>query len=514
MNKTSHLSRLGLITSLFSTRILSWILLLTLNLVSWRAFQVLGQIDLEEIIPVALEVILWQIVSIFVFWLIFNRKLFAALSGGLSVLFYFAASYLTVGFHLRFSHKTGISEYAFYWGLFAAGIIGFVVLLYFLYHFTAKGQQEKTDKILRMLIFILIFEGLYTGGNLLWYYPQYGDFSKQKAHFTTIKEGELPKHFPPTDSLPDIYFLLFDEMMGPSVLTFYGDSISGNWYKNLREKGFFTADSACSNYAFTIQSMPSVFNMNYAEVQSKAVEWNHLLIKEAKVPAILRKAGYEVNAYSMFEFEGTPRHPESRDYIGSYHSFREYFYNRGYLQALREMIRSVKPKNDIYFNLNQVKKLSNTQSTRPRFNYIHFLMPHGPFILDEKGNLLSSQVLASRSPEKNVISQVHFTYNELILTCIKEIQENNKRPAVIVITGDHGVRLDEYHLPGGTTKQRYQIFHIVYYPDQAYESYPKNHSLANTFRFIFNKYLGTKYPTLPHQSFTKEGEKVPIDSIR
>lgn len=505
--------RFSEVSALFTVKTLAWTILVGLNLVCWRAFQILGQLDLSELPFVFLQFFVWEWLMILGVFYFIRKNIFSVLTGSLMVLFYFSGSYLTVGLHLKLSPLAGISEYLLYHLLFIAGIAGFMILLGLLYFYTKRGTEAISLKVLNLLIFIFVFEGMYMGGKVLWYYPQFGSFSQRKSHFTEIKPGELPATFPPSDSLPDVYFLLFDEMMNPEIPVSYGDKEASEWYPRLREAGFFTADSALSNYAFTIQSMPSIFNFNCWENPSRAIEWNNTLIKDAKVPVIFRKAGYEINCYSLFTFEGSEKHPENRIYIGSYDSFSEYVNDKGYLHSLAEIKASVTPINDTYYNYNMVEKLSKELSAKPRFNYIHFMLPHGPFVLHKDGKVASAAELKSTPVESFIAEQTHFTYG-LIEGCIKFIRENNRRPAVIIVTGDHGVRLDCYNLKSGQLKQKYQPFHAVFFPDGDYRLYSRRHSLANTFRIVLNKYLRTDYDMLPHKSFTNEGYLVPQDSLQ
>ena len=71
--------------------------------------------------------------------------------------------------------------------------------------------------------------------------------------------------------------------------------------------------------------------------------------------------------------------------------------------------------------------------------------------------------------------------------------QTSPNPPVIVIQGDHGPA------PFDVIERRMKILNVYYFPDNTEGLYPTI-TPVNTFRLIFNKYFGQKYPVLEDRS--------------
>jgi hypothetical protein len=132
--------------------------------------------------------------------------------------------------------------------------------------------------------------------------------------------------------------------------------------------------------------------------------------------------------------------------------------------------------------------------------FVHLVIPHQPFVLGPNGEAL---VVAPRTlnqesyyKREDYLLGYHnqVTYiSKRIPDVVSKIISNSSSPAVIVIQGDHG--------PGQLSEQdRMGILNAYYFLDGRAGLYPSI-TPVNTFRMIFNTYLGTSLEMLPDKSY-------------
>ena len=88
--------------------------------------------------------------------------------------------------------------------------------------------------------------------------------------------------------------------------------------------------------------------------------------------------------------------------------------------------------------------------------------------------------------------QVAFISHE-IERIVQEIIANSPTPPIIIIQGDHGPWLQ-------TMDRRLTILNAYYLPGHA-DAVSEDITPVNTFRVLFNTYLGGDFDLLPNQSY-------------
>ena len=126
-----------------------------------------------------------------------------------------------------------------------------------------------------------------------------------------------------------------------------------------------------------------------------------------------------------------------------------------------------------------------TKSSKSKFIYTHFVMPHWPYYFDSLGNKKSATLFndAYNFDKKVYISYLKFT-NKKLLDLVDYIQMNNSRPAIILLMSDHGFR--ETDDPDYLNKYQFMNLNAVFFPDQNYNGLYKGMSSVNQFRVILN----------------------------
>jgi hypothetical protein len=74
----------------------------------------------------------------------------------------------------------------------------------------------------------------------------------------------------------------------------------------------------------------------------------------------------------------------------------------------------------------------------------------------------------------------------------RKIKEHNKRPAIIIIQGDHGLR--NYNRPVFGEKEMFHVLSAVYWPGINDSMIPTDLFTPNTFRILLNQFFQQQLP--------------------
>lgn len=319
----------------------------------------------------------------------------------------------------------------------------------------------------------------------------------------------------PDSIKPDIYFLVFDALASSKSLL---KEIGKNNFQLdsfLLHEGFYVAADARANYNWTIHSLSSTFNMDFlpnwiAPVMNdpKVYFWGSASMLNNSLFSILKKEGYQTYSYQPVSFANADWPGESYfNYLRKNHFYfktlpgriyRDVFWNYSKIN-----VEFVKEKQmDIINVRNQQKKLlfdttislvknSSFKTTKPKFIYGHFMIPHDPYTFDSAGNVKSAeQTIVKRSEEdaSAYFNQVLFA-GKVIKELVTYIKLHNKKNTIIIIEGDHGYRTIDGELKGYS----FQNMNAIYFPDQKYNLLYDSLSPINTFRIVLNKYFNARF---------------------
>ena len=319
-------------------------------------------------------------------------------------------------------------------------------------------------------------------------------------------QPELPpadwNDFPPLQlpaQPPDIYYILLDGHTSPESLRKYWEYDASEFVHFLEGNGFVVVSNALANYGSTSSCMASALNVNYPPPPSKAMApyATHArlfrFIDEAVVPARLRTLGYEFSNLSPFRIADQPAF--YRFALTEYATLRQVLINKsalGLLAARRELWQ-IRDKNMEIFSL--LKELPAREAPAPRFIYAHLMMPHPPFFFDRHGNpTLKGEGKDDFVFAEDYLEQLIYT-DQLVTNTVSAILATTKRPAIVILQGDHGFRLlrtEDRILEAGTILNAYHL------PGGNGNGIPADITPVNTFRMIFNRYFGANLPMLPN----------------
>lgn len=381
-------------------------------------------------------------------------------------------------------------------------LIGFLLIGALLW-VTLRPFKEKLRYVNNYLIVILSIFILIEVGKTLLFKPFNLEFTNlpEQSHLT-----------PPSDScdFPDIYYIIFDSYTASRSLQTYWN------YSNpldtlLSRKGFYIASKSNTNYNGTNYSIASSLNMSYLNVKVydedlsvPEIDYNTLPSKSI-VADYLRQSGYQIKAYTLFDFMGVKNIYEIDN--GAPNFFRRTLF---FLLQVKLGKANLSPfyveKQRNLAVLDSLKVESKRQTTRPKFVYAHVYLPHPPFFFDEAGNSMeNAYAFGDYAPEK-YLAQLKYT-NTLIDQTMDEMLRHCKDRAIIIIQGDHGYRFIKNEQQQLNAKEAASIFNAYYFPDQDYQLLYDSISPVNSFRVILNKHFGTQLPLLPDTNYYLQEEK-------
>ncbi len=151
----------------------------------------------------------------------------------------------------------------------------------------------------------------------------------------------------------------------------------------------------------------------------------------------------------------------------------------------------------------------------PKFIFAHIEAPHPSYVFDKEGKVVSNEPYDPSGKQwldkQGYLGQLQFV-NKKTLDVVEAILQNSKQPPVIIIQGDHGTdtvlnwvdhpnkkRLDE----------RSYILNAYFFPGDGQKKLYPTISPVNTFRMVFNIFLGQKLPLLEDNTYFSNYYKTP-----
>lgn len=321
----------------------------------------------------------------------------------------------------------------------------------------------------------------------------------------------LPDKNTQAENAPDIYYILFDAYTSRRALKQYWNFDNDIW-PFLEEKGFFTLDSAFSNYTSTPFSVSSIFNMQYlkgAEPYLHSNSSNFLIGRKTYLNNILfeflKKRGYDFSVYSQLEdqellttfgFLGVEKPVNwlrkltaERIWLNPWiqEKFSRIFNRPGKEPSMiRKSMASFRKYNAsaISHLLMPCTDSLKQKNGKPLFSFTHLMLPHDPYQVDENGNFIPS-AKPGGGDMNGYLQQVKYS-NKLIREAITCLLSDTVKKKIIIIQGDHGYR----HNAGAPAERQYDALHAVYFYNKDYAGMNKQMSHVNTFRTVINKFFG------------------------
>lgn len=302
---------------------------------------------------------------------------------------------------------------------------------------------------------------------------------------------------------PDIYYILVDTFPNSRTLKNYFQYDS-DLVRYLQKKGFYIADQAVCNHDRTMLSISSSLNMRYTlDIKSGPVLFQ--IWQKNEVATLLKSIGYKfINVSSGWE---------PTNFIPSADvNVSNSFWNNFNVTLMRLTLLSAFEKQfhllgHLYRDA-RLRAFNDPDGIKsipgPKFVFLHTLIFHPPFFLDEHGRVtdLSPAMMNQRFPAGNeYLAQVKFGEQKVV----KLIESLLSNPAsynpIVIVQSDHGTATRKAAFETEYLNERMRILSAFHLCPPASVVPPVGISPVNNFRWIFNHYFGTSLPMLPDDSY-------------
>ena len=312
--------------------------------------------------------------------------------------------------------------------------------------------------------------------------------------------------------LPDIYYLIFDELGSPNSMNILYDSLSKRLDEGLKENGFFVSRNAISCTDRTETSMLGILNMSTIELPENAkVEYRRFHTAKNQINnniliPFLEKNNYKIINASIFTINN--KHGLTKPYYWSFQSsesmitnqtlWRHFYKSSGWIlqNQMPSLFKKYFPNDPLIDTaiineaIQKIDTALSDLSTYPRFLYAHFFIPHAPVKYNADGSVrVWKNFLEFEKGMNNAVdykSQLKFTLL-LLDSVIQKIRKFGKKNSVIIIQGDHGFR--NYNNKPWKNEYMLRPYNAIYFPDKDYSVLTDTFFTPNTFRVVLNKYF-------------------------
>lgn len=322
--------------------------------------------------------------------------------------------------------------------------------------------------------------------------------------------SQPPLLVPSGQKPPNIYYIILDEYCRADVLKNDLGFDNSGFVRQLQQRGFLVSSQSVSNYSSTYLSLSSSLNMDYLQSLQKRAGLKGLnpqilgeMIHESHAVLMLKRAGYSFAVFPS-NFRVTDRSPHAdRTYRRRRLNFSEFervLFDKSLFAPLLAGVAN--HRRDVLYNLEILGKPEGLQE--PVFVFAHIMAPHPPYVFDRTGKMppqepFGRDIQSLQKAIRRYTDQIVYT-NRRVLEAVDRILRAEEQPPVIIVQGDHGFR----RLPKEHPAQQRAISSILnaYYLPPATGDLPgPGISPVNSFRIVFNRYLGARYPLLPDQAY-------------
>ncbi len=324
--------------------------------------------------------------------------------------------------------------------------------------------------------------------------------------------------------LRDIYYIVMDKYGSNSVLQDYFGYDNSKMTDWLTDVGFTYYPKSHPNYVQTLVSLASTLNMRYLseiEINKDRGTYPEGLLSDSLVAEILGDLGYSIV------------------WIGSWwtktasSSSTDLVYSLGKIVYLSDLVldvsiigvfdkfldrkRSNTSRETVPFQVNSLKEVA--EFANPTFTFVHFILPHGPYVFLADGGKPPVSWTASVWDSKDnyqeaYVEQLKYS-NSLLKEVIEDILGSPGLTPIIILQSDEGPAIweeEEYVRSNGTylgmetedptsLVYRFSNFSALLLPGLEDNQKRLYGSSVNTFRLVFRDYFGLDYSPLSERYF-------------
>ena len=371
---------------------------------------------------------------------------------------------------------------------------------------TKKDLRQFTSALNATAVF-LVFISLFNIG--LYEYRVRSIYSESPLKENGVKNGAEER-----SNLPDIYHIILDAYGSADTLWEHFGYSNDEFYRYLKDRGFYIADKSTSNYGWTLLSFPSFLNMNYmnsfSDIYGEGAKWQDVLLAEPLVEDNAIQKFLKSKGYTYIHFDsGYARTENNRNADVLLRAdvvpvdFLDALLSRTALKPFPFRFKGVNTNKRIriLFEFEKLREVPQMNIKRPVYAFMHVMAPHTPYALNRDCGVREENI-----PEPQLYTDQVTCLNKLIRETIDVILEKSEKPPIILMHSDHGPPPDILNdLPDYSKEQvirgRMRNFSAYYLPNGGDAMLYESISLVNMFRVIFNFYFDASYEILPDKNY-------------
>jgi len=319
----------------------------------------------------------------------------------------------------------------------------------------------------------------------------------------------------------DIFYIVVEDYGANQTFKKLWNFDNGGFTDRLRALGMYVADDALTNYPNTSMSLASSFNLDYLDnllvnPPGATTKPTNDLLLGPQAARYLKARGYKYVHIGTW-WNGSQKDP----YADVNYNFAQV---SEFSQTLLEQTlawpmavklgvgKTVVSRSDSVF-AGVPYEVSKTIGARalfkePTFTFVHLPIPHPPYVFDAKGHFVPNEKGRAQGEVKGFLGQVEYT-NKVLVDLIKTLTSGPEasRPIVVLQTEEGPTRhvlglkhsgLDEDSW--SKLRWKFPILNAYYLPGAKETGLYPTISPVNTFRLIFNLYLGGDFKLLPDKA--------------
>jgi hypothetical protein len=308
----------------------------------------------------------------------------------------------------------------------------------------------------------------------------------------------------------NLYILIMDGYARTDNLKKYWNYDNSRFTDFLKEKRFFIVEKSRSNYIYSEQTVGSLLLLDYLSKSKNHLYKSHQTFYNPLFSSAL-KMGYSCYNLGLYPISSVENNHTMEDFTVK--NFYHYVALQTPLYSYYNSFNKVAAQNRVKTDLDIFDKLSDifNKKLTKKLVLSHSMLTHYPydkidstsfdkisstFLLD---SLTLSQYTQQQTPKGEVskfckgcyLNQVK-VINGLMTKTLETNWNDISDNSVIVVMSDHGFRFMNGN-PTSSTKEAYENFTAIYFPDKDYSSLNDSMTILNSVRMSVNKALGTKF---------------------
>ena len=349
----------------------------------------------------------------------------------------------------------------------------------------------------------------------------------------TSRAGDaLPRGMHIVGEPRDVYYVIFDRYANEDVLAERFGFDNSEMLSWLESQGFYVARDSVANYPKTAHSLASSLNMTYLTDLARSAgadshDWEPILVmlSDFKVARYFRALGYryyhigswwtptredssaDVNftfgapsEFSSALLATTAWEPISEGLgIGPFLGFDEAQYERVQYQ---------------FEKLEQIPEIDG-----PTFTFVHFTLPHAPYVFDGDGDYMPPAVVRQRTLTESYLEQLRYTNSRMKEMVSALLAGPDQSDPIVILQSDEGphpvaLEYDEagYKWTEASDEDlelKLSILNAYYFPGVSLGALYPGITPANTFRLVFDLYFAADLPLLEDRVWVFEDSAHP-----